>query len=145
MLRTSLYGAGEARSRPLSSCGPHCELGPVLKCKSMKGTATDQQGGPHTLPCDHRLLQEESCFSFPRGSFPIKHPGHGMNDSRTLSSCSRIMGALKGQLWRAGLGRPEQGEGEAPACLPCTPVSTHSPSFLQCPCYPAGCGRCSSH
>lgn len=75
--------------------------------------------GPKPYPVPTGLWQEKSYFFLPRGSFPIKHPGHGMNNSRTLYSCSRITGALEGQLWRAGLGRPQSERRWGGPCLPC--------------------------
>lgn len=122
-------------------------LGQSWTVKNTEGTATGWQVGPHApRPTGQQVsLRRYPAASFIQGSFPIKHPGHGMENSRALSSCSRIAGTVEGQLWGGGPGRPEREGGEAPACLPCTPVSSRSPSSLRRPCYPAGCGRCPSH
>lgn len=91
--------------------------------KDAEGTATGWQDGPHTLhPVRHQVsLRRYPASSFLEGSFPIKYPGHGMENSRTLSSCSRIAGAMEGQLWRGGPGRPET-ERETRWGGPCLPA-----------------------
>ena len=145
MVRPSTRAAREAHPGP-SPAGIHTgRPGPVLDCEEHRGDGHWLAGGAPRPTGQQVSLRRYPAASFIEGSFPIKHPGHGMENSRALSSCSRIAGTVEGQLWRGGPGRPERGGGEAPACLPCTPVSSRSPSSLRRPCYPAGCGRCPSH
>lgn len=68
-------------------------LEPILDCEGCRGDSPWLvEWAPHLIP---GMIPASS---FLEGSLPIKYPGHGMDHSRTLSGCSRITGAMEGQL-----------------------------------------------
>lgn len=101
-------------------------LEPVLEHEERKGDSHWLAGwAPHPTLCQQVSRRKYPVSSFLVGGFPINHPGHGMDNSRTLSCCSRIAGALEGQLWRAGLGRPEKERRCGGPCLPALHPGQH--------------------
>lgn len=91
-----------------------------------------------------RVAREGILLPFPQGEPPSCSQTAGCR-APELHPAALVTGAQGGWLWRAGLGRPGRARRWGAPSLPARPpVSTRSPSLLQCPCCSAGCGRGSS-